>query len=70
MGMSAKIKYLLNLKNKKITDFAKELGMSQSNFSNKLQRDDFRESELKQIADALDCDFNVTFTIRETGETI
>lgn len=68
--MSAKIKYLLNLKNKKITDFAKELGMSQSNFSNKLQRDDFRESELKQIADALDCDFNVTFTIRETGETI
>lgn len=70
MGMSAKIKYILNLRGKKITDFAKELGMSQSNFSNKLQRDDFRESELKQIADALDCDFNVTFTLRDTGETI
>lgn len=68
--MSAKIKYILNLRGKKITDFAKELGMSQSNFSNKLQRDDFRESELKQIADALDCDFNVTFTLRDTGETI
>lgn len=68
--MSAKIKYILNLRNKKITDFAKELGMSQSNFSNKLQRDDFRESELKQIAEALDCDFNVTFTLRDTGETI
>jgi len=70
LGMSAKIKYILNLRGKKITDFAKELGMSQSNFSNKLQRDDFRESELKQIADALGCDFNVTFTLRDTGETI
>ena len=70
MSMSARIKYLLNIRGIKISDFAAQLGTSQSNFSNKLKRDDFRESELKKIAELLDCDLSISFTLRDTGEKI
>ena len=70
MSMSAKIKYLLNIRGIKISDFATQIGTSQSNFSNKLKRDDFRESELKKIAELLDCDLSISFTLHDTGEKI
>ena len=37
---------------------------------NKMSRDNFPERELKAIAEALDCDCEVSFIMRDTGESI
>ena len=70
MGMSEKIKIVLLKRKMTITSLAKQLAMSQSNLSNKFNRDDFRESELRKIAEALDCDFEAGFILHDTGEKV
>lgn len=70
MGMSEKIKILLVKRKITVTQLAKELNTSSQNLSNKLRQDNFRESELKEIAAALDCSFSITFTLNDTGEEV
>lgn len=53
-----------------IKELASRLGVSGSNISNKLRRDNFSEKELHQIAEALGCDYDGVFTMRDTGEQI
>lgn len=65
-----KIKIILGRNNMTVGMLADRLGMSRQNFSNKLSRANFPEKELQQIADALECDLSITFTNRQTGETI
>ena len=52
MAMSEKIKIVLLKRKLTVTSLAKALGMSQSNLSNKLSRDNFSEKELAEIAEA------------------
>ncbi len=54
----------------KVKQLAELLGTSQTNLGNKLKRDNFSEKELREIAEALNCDFEATFTLRDTGKTI
>ena len=68
--MSEKIRIALLRRKISITELAATLGTSQSNFSNKLKRDNFSETELNQIADILNCDFKGVFVMRDTGEEI
>ena len=56
MGMAQKIRIILVLKGMSIKELSAKLGVSGSNISNKLRRDNFSERELHQIADALGCD--------------
>lgn len=70
MAMSEKIKILLLKRKLTVTSLADRLGMSQSNLSNKLSRDNFNEKELQQIADALDCTVDTKFTLNDTGEKV
>ena len=70
MGMSEKIKIVLLKRKSTITALAQTLGMSQSNLSNKFSRDNFSEKELQDIAEALDCDFEANFVLRDTGEKV
>lgn len=70
MGMSEKIKIVLVKRKKSVTDLAKFLNTSSQNLSNKLRNDNFREEELREIAEALDCDLDVGFILRDTGEKI
>ena len=70
MSMSEKIRIALLRRKISITELAATLGTSQSNFSNKLKRDNFSETELNQIADILNCDFKGVFVMRDTGEEI
>jgi transcriptional regulator with XRE-family HTH domain len=48
-----KIRILAKRKNKSLSYIAEKLGKTPANFLNQLARDDFRESDLKSIADAL-----------------
>lgn len=70
MAMAEKVRILLVKRKITVTDLAKRLGMSQSNLSNKLSRDNFSEKELQEIAEALNCDLDISFTLRDTGEKI
>ncbi|WP_278603858.1 helix-turn-helix domain-containing protein [Blautia massiliensis (ex Durand et al. 2017)] len=70
MAMAEKVRILLVKRKITVTDLAKHLGMSQSNLSNKLSRDNFNEKELQEIAEALNCDLDIGFTLRDTGEQV
>lgn len=68
--MSEKIKIVLVKRKKSVTDLAKALNTSSQNLSNKLRNDNFREEELREIADILNCDLDIGFTLRDTGEQV
>lgn len=71
MGMSEKIKILLIKRGVTLKDLATAIGdKSSTNLSNKLKRDNFSEKELKAIAEALNCDYEAAFTLRDTGEKV
>lgn len=67
---SEKIKVILGRRDLTVSDLAQKLGTSRQNLTNKFSRDNFCEKELLQIADALDCSFESSFTLNDTGETI
>lgn len=64
-----KIKSILIYKDMTITDLSEKLGKSVQNLSNLLKKDNFRESELKEIADKLDCNLKIEFVDKTTGKT-
>ncbi len=70
MSMAIKIRIVLLEKKMTIKELAAKMGMSRSNLSNKLRRDNFSEKELHEIAEALDCDYKGVFTIRSSGKEI
>ena len=63
------IKMICGFREIPVSDLAEKLGKSTSNFYQILKRDDFRESELEQIAAALGCDLKIEFVDRETGRS-
>jgi len=70
MGMSIKIRILLLERKITIKDLAEKIGTNGNNLSNKLSRDNFSEKELRDIAAALDCDYDGIFTMKDTGKEI
>lgn len=70
MGMAIKIRTLLLERKMTIKELAEKIGTNGNNLSNKLSRDNFSEKELQEIAEALDCDYDATFTMRDTGKKI
>ena len=70
LSMGEKIKIILNRRNMTITELAKRLGTSRQNLTNKFARDNFSESEIKEIACVLDCEFIGTMKMFDTGEEV
>lgn len=70
LTMGEKIKILLKRRNTTATELAEKIGTSRQNLTNKFKRDNFSEKEIRQIAQALDCTFEGTFTLNESGEII
>lgn len=70
LSMGEKINIILNRRNMTLTQLAEKLGQSRQNMSNKMNRDNFTEKELRLIAEALNCSFNASFTMNDTGEEI
>ena len=68
MSMSKKIKMILIERNLSIKELSVKLGYRSSTLYNKLNRDDLNEDILIKIADALDCDYEGIFTMRDTGK--
>ena len=65
-----KIRVILNRKHLTVSALARLLGTTQSNISDKLRRDNFSEKDLKEIAAALNCDYEITFIMKDTNEKV
>ncbi|GHU97518.1 hypothetical protein FACS1894208_12880 [Clostridia bacterium] len=70
MSTTERIRIVLIRRKMTVTALAAAVGLGSRNLGNKLSKDDFRESELQKIAEALNCTLGITFTLRDTGETI
>ena len=70
MGMSIKIRILLLERKMTVKALAEKIGTKGSNLGNKLSRDNFSEKELREITAALNCDYEATFVMKDTGKKI
>ena len=71
MAMTEKIRIML-VKSGNISEseLARRMGTSPQNLHNKMKRDNFTESDLAEIAEALNCDLKIQFISKETGEVL
>ena len=70
MPMSERIRIVLIKRKMTVTALAERIGISPQNLTNKLKRDNFTESELREIASAMDCTFEAAFALNDTGEKV
>lgn len=71
MALSEKIRILLVKRgNISESELARRMGISPQNLHNKMKRDNFTETDLTEIAKALDCALSIQFTMNDTSETI
>lgn len=69
--MTEKIRIMLVKRgNMSEAELARRLGVSPQNLNNKMKRDNFTESDLNKIAEALDCTFEAGFRMKDTGEYV
>ena len=61
--VTEKIKLILSRRGMTIGDLAAATGQSRQNLSNKMRRDNYTMRELRQLADAMQCDVDVVFTM-------
>ena len=65
-----KIKILLKRRGMTLGDLADKTNQSRQNLSNKMTRDNFSEKEIKEIADALNCEYEASFVMKDSGEKV
>lgn len=70
LTMSEKIKVVLKRRGMTMGQLAEKTGQTRQNLSNKMTRDNFPEKELRDIADALDCDLESYLVMRDSGERV
>lgn len=63
-----KIRTIMIDKDIKLNDLADRLDKSSQNLNIQLKKDNFRESDLQAIAEALDCELVIQFKDKETGK--
>lgn len=70
LTVSEKVRVLLDRRKMTVGDLADRLGVTRQNLSNKLTRNNFAENDIAKLADALNCDFEIRFTDRDTNDFI
>jgi len=72
MGLSTseKVKIILKRRGMTMGDLAERTGQTRQNLSNKMSRDNFPEKEIREIAAALDCEYETFFVMRDTGDKV
>ena len=67
---SEKIRVILNRRGMTLVQLAEKTNQSRQNLSNKLNRDNFTEKDLAEIAAALNCTHRSEFVMNDTGEIV
>ena len=71
MGMVEKVRIAcVKRGNISEAELARRVGVSPQNFNNKMKRDNFTETDLREIAAALGLELDISFIDPETGEKI
>ena len=70
MSNADKIKVILDKRGITYKELADRLGTSKQNLYRKLHRKTIPEDELKQIAEELNCTYESSFILNDTGEKI
>jgi len=65
MDITKKIKHLLLEKDVTATVLAAKIGTTQSNISYKMTNNSYSVTDLKNIADALECDLEINFVLSD-----
>ena len=68
MSTSEKIRTLIKRNGLTLAKLAERTSQSRQNLGNKMALDDFRESELKALAEAMGYNVEVSFVSKQTGE--
>lgn len=66
--MGDKMKVVMKRRSMTVTELAAHLGTSRQNLTNKFKRDNFSVKEIEDISAALNCEFEGTLTMKDTGE--
>lgn len=64
---SEKVMVLLKRRKRTMTDFAREYGYSRQTIYKQMKSCNWREKDIKRIAELLGCDYEVVFTDKVTG---
>lgn len=67
---SEKIRILLIKRKMTMSELADKIGVTPQNLSNKLKRDNFSENELHAISEALNCEIEISFMLKESSEKV
>lgn len=70
LTMGEKIRIILKRRGMTVAQLAEKTGQTRQNLSNKMTRDNFSEKELRQIAEALDCELEAYLIMKDTGERV
>ena len=71
MALAEKIRILLIKRgNLSEAELARRLEISPQNLNAKMKRDNFTESDLRKIAEVLDCSFEASFRLNDTGDIV
>ena len=71
MGTAEKIRILLVKRgNISVAELARRMETTSQNLHNKLNRDNFTENDLAEIAAALNCTHRSEFVMNDTGEIV
>ena len=68
MSNNEKIEHIIKLRGITYTELANRLGISKQNLDKKLRSRNIPECELIRIAEALNCTYESSFTLNDTGE--
>ena len=69
LTIGEKIKVIMKRKNMTMTELSEITGQTRQNLSNKMKRDNFTESDAKEMAAALGCELVIAFRLPD-GTTI
>lgn len=68
ISISQKIRLVLARRDMSRRTLAKQLNWSSSNYYNKEKRDNWKMNEIFAIAEALNCDVEINFILKDTEE--
>lgn len=70
MAASEKIRIVMLKKKVGLNQLGEMLGKSPQNLSGKFRRDNLSENDMREIAEALGCDLEISFIDKETREIL
>ncbi len=70
MHITIKVRKLLWERDMTIQELVGKLGKNKRYYYSRFTNDSFSLEDLKEIAEALNCDFDVVFTLKDTGKQI